>query len=93
MNQEEAQALAVDALTFIAQDAELLPRFLNLTGITGADIRQAALAPGFWAGVLHFLLTYEPTLLQFSQACGHAPEHIAQAFAILPGGGTIERGW
>lgn len=91
VNKEEAEALAIDAFTFIAQDPELLPRFLSLSGICATDIRQASTAPGFWAGVLNFLLAHEPTLLQFSQMSGYAPELVAKAFSLLPGGGIIER--
>lgn len=64
---EEAEALAIRALGFVAGDPELLPRFLAITGIEAGSIREAAREPGFLAGVLHFILAHEPTLLRF---CG-----------------------
>ena len=61
MNPADAEALAVTALGFVAADPELLPRFLALTGIDGAQVRKAAQEPGFLAGVLDFILAHEPT--------------------------------
>ena len=39
---EAAEALAVQALSYIAQDGERLGRFLSLTGIGPAEIRSAS---------------------------------------------------
>jgi hypothetical protein len=63
---ENAEALAIQALGFVAADPELLPRFLAITGIEAQAIRQAAREPGFLAGVLQFIVAHEPTLLGFS---------------------------
>jgi len=49
---EAAESLAIQALSFIAQDPERLGRFLALTGIGPAEIRSAAAEPGFLTGVL-----------------------------------------
>lgn len=86
MQREKAEKIAVSALSFIAADAELLPRFLALTGIEAREIRQAAAEPGFLAGVLQFILAHEPTVMRFSEASGIAPETIAAAPAALPHG-------
>ena len=53
---ENAEALAIRALGFVAADPELLPRFLAISGIEAQSIRQAAREPGFLAGVLQFIL-------------------------------------
>lgn len=90
MSQEQAEAVAIQALAFIASDPQLLPRFLALTGIEAADIRHAAQEPGFLAGVLQFILAHEPTLLAFSDASGIAPQAVADAHQNLPFG---ENGW
>lgn len=90
MEQEQAQSIAIQGLSFIASDPDLLPRFLALTGIEANHIRQAALEPGFLAGVLQFILTHEPTLLAFSEATGIAPGKIAAAHKALPFG---EESW
>lgn len=85
-SREEAEAMAIKALGFIASDPELLPRFLAITGIEGGDIREAAREPGFLAGVLQFILAHEPTLLQFAEAADVAPASVAAAGRALPFG-------
>ena len=81
-----AEAMAVEALAFIASDDKLLPRFLAITGIEAADIRRAAASPGFMAGVLQFITAHEPTLLQFAEATGHDPASVTKALSALPFG-------
>jgi hypothetical protein len=83
---EAAEAVAVQALGFIAADPQLLPRFLDLTGIAAHEIRRAAGEPGFLAGVLQFVLAHEPTLLQFSETTGVAPQDVGRALRSLPTG-------
>lgn len=85
-NREQAEALAVRTLAFIAADPELLPRFLAITGIEAGEIRRAAREPGFLAGVLQFVLAHEPTLLRFAQEAGIPPSAVAAAQRALPGG-------
>ena len=83
---EAAQAIAIDALSFVASDAELLPRFLALTGIEPAGIRAAAREPGFLAGVLQFICAHEPTLLKFAEAASLPPSAVSKALHALPSG-------
>ena len=83
---EGAEAIAIQGLAFVASDPELLPRFLALTGIEASAIRRAAAEPGFLAGVMHFILAHEPTLLQFAQESGLSPQAIAAAARALPSG-------
>ncbi|EKF17894.1 DUF3572 domain-containing protein [Nitratireductor pacificus] len=86
MQREEAESIAVSALSFVAAEPELLSRFLALSGIEAADIRRAAAEPGFLAGVMQFILAHEPTLLRFSEASGIAPAAVGAALAALPHG-------
>jgi hypothetical protein len=81
---EGAEAIAIQALGFIASDPDLLPRFLSITGIEASAIRHAAREPGFLAGVLQFVLAHEPTLLSFSQAANIAPGEVGRALRHLP---------
>lgn len=85
-NREEAEELAIAALLFIANDPELMPRFLNITGINAEDIRQAAASKGFLAGVLQFIMAHEPTLMAFSAQSGYPPQSVGEAVNFLPGG-------
>jgi hypothetical protein len=87
LDAEAATALAVEALGFIASNPDLLSRFLAISGIRAADIRRAAQEPGFLAGVLHFLLAHEPTLMRFCGESGVDPAAVGHAARALPFGG------
>jgi hypothetical protein len=82
---ENAEILAVEALAFLAEDAERLGRFLALTGIAPAALRAAAREPGFLAAVLDHLAGDESLLLAFARHGGHAPEAVMRARAALGG--------
>lgn len=86
VDSQQAQTIAVTALSYIAADPVLLPRFLALTGIEAGAIRQAAREPGFLAGVLQFVVAHEATLLGVSQATGIAPKALTTALRSLPTG-------
>ncbi|MFD1198911.1 DUF3572 domain-containing protein [Brucella gallinifaecis] len=90
MNAAEAETLAVEALVWLAQDKDLLQRFLALTGIEISSIRSAAQEPGFLTGVLQFYLSHEPTLLRFCEDTDHNPAMIEKAASLLPGGMNTE---
>ncbi len=89
LTQEAAEGLAIQALTFIAGDAERLGRFLATTGIGPAQIRAAAQEPGFLAGVLSYLAGDERLLTAFAAESGFDPADIGKALAVL--GGHWER--
>lgn len=86
LDPDAAEAVALQALGFLASDPDLLPRFLALTGIEASGIRQAAAQPGFMAGVLAFFLAHEPSLLKLAEATGMKPEDFAEAARALPSG-------
>ena len=85
-DRENAEALAIRALGFVAADPELLPRFLAISGIEAGSIRQAAREPGFLAGVLHFIAAHEPSLMRFSEESGIPPQQVSAALRALPFG-------
>jgi len=62
MPKDSAEALAIQALTFIAEDGERLGQFLAATGIGPAQIRAASGEPGFLTGVLDYLVGDESLL-------------------------------
>jgi hypothetical protein len=86
---EAAEALAVQALGFIAEEPQSLSRFLDASGISFDRIRQAAREPGFLAGVLEHMLGDESLLLAFARAAGIDPAEVARAASAL--GGQWER--
>jgi hypothetical protein len=86
INREEAESIAISALTHLSETPELMQRFLALSGIEASSIRQAAAEPHFFAGVLKFFLAHEPTLMVFCEARNLDPATVAQAVGQLPGG-------
>ena len=87
---EAAEALAIQALTFIAGDSERLGRFLAITGIGPTEIRSAASEPGFLAGVLDYLATDERLLIAFATEAEVDPDTVEKARSVL-GGNDWER--
>ena len=79
LGSDEAEAIATDALRYLASDMEHLGRFLALAGIGPADLRDAASEPGFLIGVLEFYMGHEALLLAFCEARGLRPTTIATA--------------
>ena len=88
---EAAEALAIQALTFLAEEPDRLARFLNMSGIDPAQIRAAARERGFLAGVLEHMLGDESLLIAFAASAGIDPGEIARARAALAGGRKWER--
>ena len=85
MTRDAAKSLAVEALSFLAEDFERLGRFLALTGVDPKDIRTLASESEFLAAVLDHVLS-EPSLLQaFASEAGHGPADLAAAHAALAG--------
>ncbi|MBA5778002.1 DUF3572 domain-containing protein [Stappia sp. F7233] len=80
---ESAEALATDALGYLAQDLEHLGRFLALSGIGPRELRQAAGDPEFLLGLLEFYMEHEALLLAFSETKGYRPTMVAAAHHIL----------
>ncbi|HVX98181.1 MAG TPA: DUF3572 domain-containing protein [Pseudorhodoplanes sp.] len=86
-NRREAEAVAIQALSFIAADSGRLGRFLASTGIGPQAIRQAARESGFLAGVLDYVVSDEQLLKSFAEEIQAAPRDIAAALTALAGPG------
>jgi Protein of unknown function (DUF3572) len=80
-----AEAIAAQALGFIAGDSARLGRFLAESGLGPDNIRQAATDPAFLPAVLDFILAHEADLLDFAAQLGIDPKHIGAARRLLPG--------
>lgn len=83
--QSEAEAIALNALRFLASDEQRLSRFLAMTGMAPGDMRSAAEDPVFLGGILDYLLSDESLLLSFTAEEGISPELPAAARRKLPG--------
>ena len=82
---ETAHLLAIEGLTFIVNDQEVLDRFMNLSGLVPDDFRAAAGESEFLAGVLSFLMDHEAVLLAFAATAGIPPQQVASAHLALSG--------
>ncbi|MBI2257260.1 MAG: DUF3572 family protein [Proteobacteria bacterium] len=64
----DPETLALQALAFLAADDDRLNRFLALTGIQGAQLKEIAMTSRGLGAVLDYLLGFEPLLLEFAQS-------------------------
>jgi hypothetical protein len=82
---EAAEALAVQALSFLAAEPARLSRFLAVTGLDPAQIRAAAAESGFLAGVLAYVGADEALLVAFAAEAGVKPAAVDRARHLLAG--------
>ena len=82
---EQAEVLAVEALTWLAAEPERLSRFLGLSGLDVVNLRREATQKGFLAGVIAYVASDEPLLLDLAAATGRRPEEISAAHHLLNG--------
>ncbi|WP_321503069.1 DUF3572 domain-containing protein [Breoghania sp.] len=85
LSPQEAEGIAVEALSFVAADQDHLGRFLAFSGLGPNTLRDAATEPGFLAGVLEFLMSDETLLLAFTENARIRPTVIAIAHFRLVG--------
>jgi hypothetical protein len=85
ITREAAEALAVQALAYLAQEPERLVRFLDLAGLSPSSIRAAARDPRFLSGVLEHIAGDERLLLAFAQSAEVPPAEIDAARETLTG--------
>lgn len=77
--------LALQLLAHVVADADLGPRFLELTGMTADDLRQRAADPGMLSALIDFLAGNEADLVKAADAIGVPPAAIIAAGARLGG--------
>jgi hypothetical protein len=86
MGRPQAEALAVQALAWMASNPDLIGRFLAMTGAGPADLRVRAAEPEFLGFVLDFLLSDEAALVAFAADASIRPDLPMRARIALPGG-------
>lgn len=82
---EDAEAMAIQILSWLIGQPDLLNRFMALVGVEASSIRQAAAEPGFLAAVSGFLMAHEPTLLAFCAENDVQAERVAACHHKLAG--------
>ena len=82
---DAAATLALRALAHVASDADLGPRFLDLTGLDVATLRARAGEADILAAVLGFLAAHEPSLIATAHALDVPPAALVAAQRSLTG--------
>jgi hypothetical protein len=85
-----AETVAIQALSFLAQEPARLGRFLAETGLGPETIRTTAQDKAFLVGVLDFILTDEALIDDFGTAHDIKPRQLIAAREAL-GGPSWER--
>jgi hypothetical protein len=80
---EVAEIVAVQALSFIADEPERLGLFLAESGIGPETLRTAAADPRFLASVLDFVMRDDATVKAFASVAQLHPTNIAAAHQAL----------
>lgn len=84
--QESAEAVALQALTWLVGNDDLLPVFLGSTGASLSDLAKGANDPVLLASVLDFVLMDDAWVVACCDAQGLPYETIMAARAAFPGG-------
>ncbi|MFD1743867.1 DUF3572 domain-containing protein [Rhizobium helianthi] len=78
---------ATAVLQWLANEPEMMSRFLALSGLQVVQLRDAIKDPGFLAGMIDFIMSHEPSLLAFCQGAEWKPEAVTAAWHHYSGPG------
>ncbi|NEX45760.1 DUF3572 domain-containing protein [Pseudotabrizicola algicola] len=84
--QDSAETLALQALSWLAANDDLLPVFMGSTGVSAEELAARAAEPEFLGSVLDFLLMDDAWIMAFCDAAGLRYDAPMLARAALPGG-------
>ena len=85
MQKENAEAVAIQALGWLASNDELRPVFLGATGASGEDIAARAQDPEFLGFVLDFIVMDDAWVRAFCDETDVPYDAPMEARAALPG--------
>ncbi|NND20354.1 MAG: DUF3572 domain-containing protein [Silicimonas sp.] len=89
LSKDSAELLAIEALSWLVGNDELLPVFLGATGASRDDLRVRAKDPEFLASVMDFLLMDDAWIAEFCQSADYKMDFPMRARAALPGGAEV----
>lgn len=89
LSKDSAELLAIEALSWLVGNDELLPVFLGATGASQDDLRVRAKDPEFLASVMDFLLMDDAWIAEFCQSADYKMDFPMRARAALPGGAEV----
>lgn len=80
---QAAEIVAIQALSFIAEEPTRLGLFLAETGIGPETLRQSANDPRFLTSVLQFIMRDDGTVKAFAASVELHPTNVAAALQVL----------
>lgn len=83
LTKEQAEAIGVAGLSYLAAEPERIGRFLAVTGLGPENIRAAAKEPSFLPALLDYLLANEQELVAFAAEMDLEPGSIIAARNLL----------
>ncbi len=86
MTSETHEIIAINALGFVLEQDDLRDRFLAMSGVDAAQLREMLSDKAALAGILEFLISHEPDLIAAAQHQSVKPEEIVKAWRALGGG-------
>ncbi len=90
MTQEQAETIALQALSFLAKHEELLAQFLMSSGLSPLELKKRIREPDLLGGVLDAILANDAVLLDFCKITSLSPTTVVGARKALPGDSLIE---
>ena len=81
----DAEAIALGAMAATLSDERRAQRFLDLTGLDAAELRERALAGdrALLGATIAFLESHEPDLVAVAEAIGSSPAQLIAARGVL----------
>ena len=86
---QSAETFALNVLSWLVGNEELLPVFLGSTGASAQDLRDRASEPEFLGSVLEFLMLDDSWVIAFCDANSVPYDVPGQARAVLSGGSDV----
>ncbi len=86
MTEAEAERTAIEVLSWMAADDEVIGGFLGVSGASVEELRARAGDPEFLGFILDYLLSDDAMVMAFSDATNCPADRPIQARAALPGG-------
>ena len=88
-NAESAEMLALQALTWLAANDDLMLVFMDATGAAQDDLKGQAADPAFLGAVLDFIMMDDAWVMAFCDASSLPYDRLIMARAVLPGGQQV----
>ncbi len=83
MTANDAEALALRAVAYLAADQKRLSRLMALAGLAPPDLYERLESRIFLTGILDFVLGDEAMVLDFASEAGLPPDSVGRARARL----------